>query len=477
MGDLDIHGGAGGIQADLDDVTAFAIAVDHAADEVARNLETLGRVRLGLTDDLLEAGLLVPDLVVATEAAALAAVTGTALLRTGLDSAASLARSAVEAYREVDAALARAAEEALYAAGFVAGGLLPVAALGLLATPGTSALLAWWLSDPEHRAAALAELDQTLYENPWLLEALTRSAPGLVQGGATALTGGNPLLLALLTDGSWPSSDYHSSLLGLITLGRRFGWFTDAGGFRAGEREGWRTLPGFGPETFLGDVIDQQNEVGGEAAGRTTVQVLKVRQPDGSLSYIVQIPGTQEMTTLAHGGTLLDMDSNVNLMYLNGQTDRAQVQRQVEAAMAAAGIRPGDPVMLTGHSQGGIIAASIAANPERDWNIRSVVTAGSPIARIPIPDGVQVMSLEHDQDAVPRLDGRSNPGTATWTTVQDDSDAGNVGDAHSLDSYTNLAERIDASDDAGLAAWRRANQEFLSDGSVERTRVTIERAP
>jgi pimeloyl-ACP methyl ester carboxylesterase len=164
-------------------------------------------------------------------------------------------------------------------------------------------------------------------------------------------------------------------------------------------------------------------------------------------------------------------------MYLNGQTDRAQVQRQVEAAMAAAGIRHRDPVMLTGHSQGGIIAASIAANPERDWNIRSVVTAGSPIARIPIPDGVQVMSLEHDQDAVPRLDGRSNPGTATWTTVQDDSDAGNVGDAHSLDSYTNLAERIDASDDAGLAAWRRANQEFLSDGSVERTRVTIERAP
>ena len=40
MGELDIHGGAGGIQADLDDVTAFAIAVDHAADEVARNLET-----------------------------------------------------------------------------------------------------------------------------------------------------------------------------------------------------------------------------------------------------------------------------------------------------------------------------------------------------------------------------------------------------------------------------------------------------
>ena len=71
MGDLDVHGGAGGIQADLDDVTAFAIAVDHAADEVARNLETLGRVRLGLTDDLLEAALLVPDLVAATEAAAL----------------------------------------------------------------------------------------------------------------------------------------------------------------------------------------------------------------------------------------------------------------------------------------------------------------------------------------------------------------------------------------------------------------------
>ena len=87
------------------------------------------------------------------------------------------------------------------------------------------------------------------------------------------------------------------------------------------------------------------------------------------------------------------------------------------------------------------------------------------------------MSLEHDQDVVPLLDGRSNPGTAGWTTVQGDSHAGNVGDAHSLDNYTNLAEQVDASNDAGLAAWRRANQEFLSDGSVERMRVTIERAP
>ena len=78
--------------------------------------------------------------------------------------------------------------------------------------------------------------------------------------------------------------------------------------------------------------------------------------------------------------------------------------------------------MLTGHSLGGIAAASLAADSgfTSRFHVTSVVTAGSPIARIDVPASVTVLSLEHEQDVVPMLDGRRNDdgllgGAAPWT--------------------------------------------------------------
>lgn len=75
--------------------------------------------------------------------------------------------------------------------------------------------------------------------------------------------------------------------------------------------------------------------------------------------------------------------------------------------------------MLAGHSQGGIAAAALACDPaaQRWFNITNVLTVGAPIANMPVPDDVHVLSIEHTQDPVPRLDARENPDRANWTTV------------------------------------------------------------
>ena len=56
----------------------------------------------------------------------------------------------------------------------------------------------------------------------------------------------------------------------------------------------------------------------------------------------------------------------------------------IKEAMNAAGIAPGEAVEFAGHSQGGIMAAQLAADPgvRARYNVVSVVTAGSPTATI-----------------------------------------------------------------------------------------------
>lgn len=58
----------------------------------------------------------------------------------------------------------------------------------------------------------------------------------------------------------------------------------------------------------------------------------------------------------------------------------------VQEAMKQAGIKSNEPVALIGHSQGGIVAATIASDLKDDYDIEHVVTAGSPVANHPIPE-------------------------------------------------------------------------------------------
>src|SRR5699024_12178008 len=72
-----------------------------------------------------------------------------------------------------------------------------------------------------------------------------------------------------------------------------------------------------------------------------------------------------------------------------------------------------------GYSQGGITAGSLAADPAflADVNVTALMTVGAPISDFPVDSGVDVLSIEHEQDLVPDLDGNENPASDNWSTV------------------------------------------------------------
>jgi hypothetical protein len=219
------------------------------------------------------------------------------------------------------------------------------------------------------------------------------------------------------------------------------------------------------------------------ATGVSVVHVERLVTPDG-VRWVVTLPGTADWSPLA-GRTPFDLTGDVRLMAGRDSAGRAGVV----AALRAVGVRPGEPVMLAGHSQGGMVAAALAADPRvrREFTITHVVTAGAPIGLVPVPRDVRVLSLEHTEDLVPRLDGRDNPGRAGWVTVT----AGartpipaprslDVGDlaasvrglipglitrpvlAHSREVYRRTGLLVDTSSDPVLAAWRHDAAPFLT---------------
>lgn len=77
--------------------------------------------------------------------------------------------------------------------------------------------------------------------------------------------------------------------------------------------------------------------------------------------------------------------------------------RAVELAMADAGIQSGDEVVLTGFSQGGLVATMVAASG--DWNVVGLETHGAPAGNIPLPEGIAGMAIRNSDDLVPALAG------------------------------------------------------------------------
>lgn len=153
------------------------------------------------------------------------------------------------------------------------------------------------------------------------------------------------------------------------------------------------------------------------AAPPGTVEIKELQRPDGTHTWVVTVPGTQEWGGLQQTNPF-DLASNVALMA--GQVD--DITTAVERAMELAGIPPGDPVVIAGHSQGGIAAARIAADPALAdrFDVQAVVTVGSPVGHIELPPGVVGIHLENGRDGVHALDAAPNPDTPTRTTVSVD---------------------------------------------------------
>ncbi|PRY10449.1 hypothetical protein [Kineococcus rhizosphaerae] len=192
------------------------------------------------------------------------------------------------------------------------------------------------------------------------------------------------------------------------------------------------------------------------------VRLERVTQADGRVAWIVEIPGTQDWTPVP-GATGTPMDLTTNLRAVAGQDTATGAA--VVAALRRAGVGPDQPVLLAGHSQGGLTAASLAADPAvtGEFRITHVLTAGSPVDGLDVADGVQVVSLEHTGDVVPALDGQAARGSAVRTVVSRDAgeDPAHPLRAHGWRSYLETARLADASDDPALQRFRRSGSAFF----------------
>lgn len=141
------------------------------------------------------------------------------------------------------------------------------------------------------------------------------------------------------------------------------------------------------------------DENGDTTAG---VRIVAVKQPDGTNAYIVNIPGTESNTANGNSNPL-DYTSNIRLV--SGQSSAAS--RAVAEAMARAGIPSDAPVLLAGHSQGGMIAQELATDPSftGQYNVTNVLTAGSPTQPYAIDPNIDYLAIAHPADIVPMFDG------------------------------------------------------------------------
>lgn len=191
-----------------------------------------------------------------------------------------------------------------------------------------------------------------------------------------------------------------------------------------------------------------------EAVGGTsgTIEVLQLGE-GGRRAWVVLIPGTQ--LGPAAGTNPFDAAGIAEgLGY-----DSAETTAAIRQALREAGAEAGSQVAAVGYSQGGIHAMNLSQDKAflADYDLKFVLTAGSPVGGIDPAPGVRSLHLEHSEDWVPGADGQPNPDTKDRVTVTLTNpitgaewlDPG-LGPAHQMAHYADGARAVSASRDPSL---------------------------
>lgn len=152
---------------------------------------------------------------------------------------------------------------------------------------------------------------------------------------------------------------------------------------------------------------------------RNSITVTAVETPDG-VKYIASIPGTAEGTLGARAwtGAPSGLDWAANAMHVgSGPTAATEaasdaIQRAINADIAerlrnGESIPPGKPeVLLTGHSQGGIVAGQLISDDRflQNVEVKGILSAGSPQETLPMRTDVPVYNFQTQYDPIPRAD-------------------------------------------------------------------------
>ena len=441
-----VRGGAAGTTVEL-------TAVDDAARVLALEAAAVGAVCVRLTtvalDPCLVASAALAPVSAAQAQAALALARGPA--GAGGQAAALLglsagAAGAVEAYRATEQAVAASVEVAQDVAFVALVRAAPELTVGVLALHALG-------------VDVVGAADEAAFAVPGVAD-LAGGVDGLVELAPTL-----PPLGRWLPTADRPAGDYETALRVIAETAAAAGLLRESGGAVV-TREAHPRQGAAAPHDLASLADDLGNLSDGERYPGH-VRVVEVPQGDGSSAWLVEVSGTQEWGA-EPGANPFDATSDVRLMAGQSTALAQGVTAALDEAMAETGRdTSGEPVLLAGHSLGGIVAAGLASSPRfrASHHVTHVVTMGSPVGRMPVPADVSVLSLEHQQDAVPRLEGQANPDRRGWVTVTRDLRGGSVrtaSGAHATSEYARTAALVDSATDGSTSAWREGSSRFLS---------------
>ncbi len=189
-----------------------------------------------------------------------------------------------------------------------------------------------------------------------------------------------------------------------------------------------------------------------DARGPGHIEVLEVEN-GGEATYVVVLPGTQASGRYAGGDNPFDEAGIVEGMLYGSE----ELNQAVLDALALAGAEHGAGVVAVGYSQGGIHAMNLASDPRvlEQYDVKYVLTAGSPVAGTRPGEEVSTLHLEHEADWVPGSDGVANPETRNRVTVSMSTPVSSredkgLGPGHSFDGYQEAARLVADSSDPSL---------------------------
>ena len=215
----------------------------------------------------------------------------------------------------------------------------------------------------------------------------------------------------------------------------------------------------------------------GEASGQ--IEVLRL-DAGGRPAWVVVIPGTQ-LDGLPAGTNPFDAAGIAEgLGYGSAETTAA-----IRQALRSAGAEAGEPLAAVGYSQGGIHAMNLSRDKDflAEFDLKFVLTAGSPVGGITPEPGISSLHLEHEQDWVPGADGLASPDTKDRVTVTLTNaleapplaDFG-LGPGHQLGNYAAGAEAVAVSRDLSLQTSVAALAAVVgSGGAATVTRFSLRR--
>ncbi|MDQ0823540.1 hypothetical protein QFZ79_001286 [Arthrobacter sp. V4I6] len=215
--------------------------------------------------------------------------------------------------------------------------------------------------------------------------------------------------------------------------------------------------------------------------GGTNGEIEVLRLDEGSRpAWVIVIPGTQP-DGLPAGTNPFDAGGIAEgLGYGSAETTAA-----IKQALRAAGAEAGQPLAAVGYSQGGIHAMNLSQDEAflAEFDLKFVLTAGSPVGGITPEPGISSLHLEHEQDWVPGADGLASPDTKDRVTVTLTNalevpplDDFGLGPGHGLGNYAAGAEAVAASQDLSLRTSAAALAAVVgSGGPATVTRFSLRR--